>query len=293
MLRRSSWLVLIGALAYAGAAAAQCEAKKLKIAGKYSFCRLKLESKMVKKGEPPDYFDCYDKYSYKWQLAEAAPGSCPSQGDEEALEAFITQHTDDLAVGLAGGPTPNCLDPAPPTFCPGVVLSTGQTTAYGTDSDGDLQKGASRSFTDNGDGTITDNATGLMWEKKSDDGSIHDKDNEYTWGTYRMDGTMVTSFLAALNGGGGFAGYTDWRIPNQFELESLVNLQNVNPAVDAAFNTSCAASCTVTTCSCTQSNGYWSSTTATSFAWFVSFDDGVIHSSGKTSTLYVRAVRGG
>ena len=93
-----------------------------------------------------------------------------------------------------------------------------QTTTYGTGSDGDLQKGAARSFTDNGDGTITDNMTGLMWEKKSDDGTIHDKDNTYTWGLtsspYTMNGTMVTTFLAALNGGGGFAGHTDWRIPN-------------------------------------------------------------------------------
>ena len=36
--------------------------------------------------------------------------------------------------------------------------------------------GAPLSFTDNGDGTITDNNTGLMWEKKSDDGGLHDKD---------------------------------------------------------------------------------------------------------------------
>lgn len=56
------------------------------------------------------------------------------------------------------------------------------------------------SFTDNGDGTITDNRTGLMWEKLSDDGSIHDKDTTYTW---HNAGTKIT----ALNGGGGFAGY--------------------------------------------------------------------------------------
>jgi hypothetical protein len=81
-------------------------------------------------------------------------------------------------------------------------LKTGQTSAYGTGSDGNLQKGASRAYTDNGDGTITDNTTGLMWEKKSDDGTIHDKDNTYTWGMtsspYTMNGTMVPTFLAAL-----------------------------------------------------------------------------------------------
>jgi hypothetical protein len=142
-----------------------------------------------------------------------------------------------------------------------------------------LQKGASRSFTDNGDGTITDNTTGLMWEKKSDDGTIHDVDDLYTWckntspldgvcdtAGFPMDGTMVTTFLATLNAGGGFAGHTDWRIPNLNELLSIVNYQNTDPAVDAAFNTNCAANCTVTTCCCTHGtgigpSGYGSSTT--------------------------------
>ena len=41
----------------------------------------------------------------------------------------------------------------------------------GTGQDGDIQAGATLSYTDNGDGTITDNNTGLMWEKKSDDGT--------------------------------------------------------------------------------------------------------------------------
>src|SRR4051812_39636776 len=64
-----------------------------------------------------------------------------------------------------------------PLICPvpGGPLETGQTTCFnttgnviacsGTGEDGDLRLGLSRSFTDNGDGTITDNKTGLMWEK--------------------------------------------------------------------------------------------------------------------------------
>ena len=181
-------------------------------------------------------------------------------------------------------------------------LKTGQTTAYGTGSDGALQKGASQSFTDNGDGTITDNTTGLMWEKKSADGSIHDKDNTYTWSgasygsTYIMDGTITSTFLAGLNAAGGFAGHTDWRIPNRFELESILNLQNVSPSVSTAFNTGCAASCTVTACSCTQSYFYWSSTTLAPYpndAWGVSFGYGYASGGNKSSSYYARAVRGG
>ncbi|MBI1813986.1 MAG: DUF1566 domain-containing protein [Deltaproteobacteria bacterium] len=193
------------------------------------------------------------------------------------------------------------VNPAPPVPpAPAPVLATGQTTSYGAGSDGAVQKGATHSFNDNGDGTITDNATGLMWEKKSDDGSIHDKDDTYTWGMtsppYTMNGTMVTAFLATLNAGGGFAGHTDWRIPNVNELHSIANYQNVNPAVDAAFNMNCAASCTVLTCSCTQSDFCWSSTTyqlVPDLAWDVGFFTPYVGAHNKTNGVSVRAVRGG
>ena len=52
-------------------------------------------------------------------------------------------------------------------------------------------------------------------------------------------------------------GYSDWRLPNRFgRLESLLLLENVGPAVAAAFHTTHARrSCTVLTCSCTP--GRW------------------------------------
>ena len=150
---------------------------------------------------------------------------------------------------------------------------------------------------------MTDDRTGLMWEKKSDDGSIHDWDNTYTWGQnvspYMMNGTMVTTFLAALNTAPCFAGYCDWRIPNLVELESIRDLDNVNPATFSAFNTGCASGCTVLTCSCTVSTFYWSSSTSRGnpySAWRVDFYYGVDFDgfvADKTLGYYVRAVRGG
>ena len=51
---------------------------------------------------------------------------------------------------------------------PAPVPKTGQTTSYTTGDDGDLEMGVpwpSPRFTDKGDGTVTDNLTGLIWLK--------------------------------------------------------------------------------------------------------------------------------
>jgi len=179
-------------------------------------------------------------------------------------------------------------------------LKTGQTTSYGAGTDGDVQKGAARSFTDNGDGTVTDNASGLMWEKKDASGGIHDRNNLYTWssGSGSMDGTVVSLFLASLNGGGGFGGHTDWRVPNIVELQTLVNydIAYPGPTTYSEFNNKCFGACTVTTCSCTSADYYWSSSTYqsdTSYTWLVGFLDGYTGDLHKTNGVAVRAVRGG
>ena len=184
--------------------------------------------------------------------------------------------------------------------------ASGQITTYGAGSDGDVQAGAILSYTDNGDGTITDNNTGLMWEKKDDSGGIHDVNPTYTWGMYSaphtMNGTMVTAFLAALNSAEGFAGHTDWRIPNLRELQSIVDYQipYPGPTLGAPFHH--AATCggcvevTATTCSCTAPAYYWASTTFRgdpNYAWSVNFELGLVTPANKSLALSVRAVRGG
>ncbi|MFQ5510642.1 MAG: DUF1566 domain-containing protein [Candidatus Krumholzibacteriia bacterium] len=200
-------------------------------------------------------------------------------------------------------------------MCPGGGLPrTGQTTVYGAGSDGDVQAGALLSYTDNGDGTITDDNTGLMWEKKDDSGGIHDKDNTYLWsagvvsssiGAINMDGTIATTFLSTLNdvaGGGAncFAGHCDWRVSNVRELQTIVDYEAFSPTVDPAFHrpTTCSgcADVTLTTCSCTMWSTYWSSTSTAGSphtAWLVSFLEGYVFLDFKTRGRHVRAVRGG
>ncbi len=127
-------------------------------------------------------------------------------------------------------------------------------------------------------------------EKLSDDGSLHDKDDVYAW-----DDALAIK-IAGPNAGSGFAGQTDWRLPNYKELMSILQLGNANPAVDPAFHNACTPGCDITTCSCTLPEFYWSSTTDVSSpgsAWDVGFVDGDGTSDGKGSEYAVRAVRGG
>jgi len=182
----------------------------------------------------------------------------------------------------------------------GGFPATGQTTCWdtagvviscaGTGYDGDIQAGAPLAYTDNGDGTVTDDNTGLMWEKLSADGGIHDVYTAYTWG----DAFAVK--VATLNSGS-FAGYADWRLPNRRELDSIVNLQNLNPAVSPAFHTSCTGGCAVTSCSCIATTfPYWTSSTyafGSGSAWAVEFYGGDVNAVSKAGNCRVRAVRGG
>ncbi len=77
---------------------------------------------------------------------------------------------------------------------------------------------------------------------------------------------------------------------------SIVNYENVSPAVSSEFNSGCVPNCGVTLCSCTEASSYWSSTSYASDsarAWFVDFFVGGVSSSAKSDFNFVRAVRGG
>lgn len=300
--------------AHATTAAQTCQAGKNRLAGKYAACRHGAEAKLAKTGDGVKYAaaiaTCASKYSVAWQKLEAkAGGACPSNGDETDIAGVVDDYTVNVATALGGGMLSNC--PADLTHCTGDLatcqtglsgidgqpLKTGVTTCYGsglcagTGQDGELRKGLTRSYTDNGDGTITDNRTGLMWEKLSDDGSIHDKNNVYSW-TSAFSGKIAT-----LNSGGGFAGYTDWRLPNVNELYSLmIQGSDERPAMDTVFNTACTAGCTVTTCSCAGNSRHLSATPSHSSpnkAWYVDLDyGGFVFPGDKVSTFTVRGVRG-
>jgi len=148
------------------------------------------------------------------------------------------------------------------------LAKTGQTTALpsaGSGDDGDLQKGvadpASR-FIDNGNGTITDQLTGLIWEKTP-------SSSTYTWPQ------ALNAASASTTGTHG-----DWRVPNVNELESLLNAGQSNSTSFLATKGFSGLANAL----------YWTSTTDasnTSNAWLIQMGDGSISSLAKAGTLHL------
>jgi hypothetical protein len=165
-------------------------------------------------------------------------------------------------------------------------------------------------YVDNGDGTVTDNKTGLMWEKElasSNPGctsasqtsrDVRCEQNTYTWSAaspyIEPTGTLYTEFLVKLNLDYTndpvktcFANHCDWRIPTIDELQSIL----------LAFYPRCYSTpCIDPTFGPTEGSGYWSSGSlagSPGSAWGVSFGNGGGNFVKKSNAYYARAVRGG
>jgi hypothetical protein len=75
---------------------------------------------------------------------------------------------------------------------------------------------------------VKDPATGLIWEVKTTDGSIHDRTNSYSWKKHRKE------FLDRLNEEK-FGGFSDWRLPEESELQDLVRRDREPPRIDEKY----------------------------------------------------------
>ena len=129
-------------------------------------------------------------------------------------------------------------------------------------------------FVDNGNGTVSDTRSGLMWQQDT----ARDAGGNYDAMTWKEALAHCANLELPLGG------YTDWRLPTIKELRSLVDYSQYSPSINRnAFPD-------------TVSSYYWSSTTyanGTSYAWYVYFNGGYGGTYGKSNGSYVRAVRGG
>jgi hypothetical protein len=166
-----------------------------------------------------------------------------------------------------------------------AIAKTGQTTSYAAGDDGAIASGAcwpSPRFTDNSDGTVTDNLTGLIWLKNANCFGAH------PWTNGLSSAASLANGQCGLTDG---SSPGDWRLPNMVELHSLVNAGQSNTAT--WLNASGGFGNPFTS---VQSNSYQTSTTyapGVSSIWYISMNDGKALSSGKTSNLYIWPVKGG
>jgi len=126
-------------------------------------------------------------------------------------------------------------------------------------------------FIDNGDGTIADTKSGLIWVKNPHTDMLEQFKGEMPW-------RAAINACKALD----FAGYNDWRLPTVEELRGLVDYTKHEPAIDKVFFSD------------TKSSWYWTSTTVAGYpglAWSVYFYYGYVYGYNKDINNYVRPVR--
>ncbi|MBF0337298.1 MAG: DUF1566 domain-containing protein [Nitrospirae bacterium] len=169
-----------------------------------------------------------------------------------------------------------------------AIWATGQIVSYAAGDDGALQKGVAwpnPRFNDNGNQTVTDNLTGLVWSKNATTPSIAGGAERCMGGTKTWQGAL--DYIKCINTAQ-YLGYSDWRLPNRKELISLIDRATEKPSLpsDNPFLVAPVG------------EYYWSSTAesgdAYDSAWVVDIPkSGNVAVYPKYSYLYVWPVRAG
>jgi hypothetical protein len=165
------------------------------------------------------------------------------------------------------------------TKCYQTIDPYGELSCNGTGQDGAYSINP-MSYTDHGNGTVTDNNTGLMWQKEDDN-------QTYNW--YQASGTYsATNNPSTIDVCGSLklGNQSGWRLPTKKELMSLVDygVSYLDPAIMSAYFPN------------TNESYYWSSNPTPnifSHPWVVDFATGNTRSYEESSAGYVRCVHGG
>ena len=174
---------------------------------------------------------------------------------------------------------------------------TGQTAIHVTGDDGDLRLGVAwpiPRFTDNGNGTVTDNLTGLIWMDDASCSVATTWDNGLAWAAALHDG------CSSCGGTNNDCGLTDgsiagqWRVPNVRELLSLVHYGAHSPCVSDTLGTGQWSE--GDPFSGVLNSTYWTSTRHPTYinnAWYVYLGDPDMNDGYKENPRNIWPVRGG
>ncbi len=240
-------------------------------------------------GVPADMGHTLDEVMEKAPAMDDVSGAVSA--DVESGKTFwgLTNGTWGLQTGTGGGGSS--------TYEAGVE-KTGQTLCYNasgividcanTGQDGDHQAGVvwpNPRFTNNNDGTITDNLTGLIWLRNANcGGSMNWSEALAFANTLESDSCGLTDDSSS----------GDWRLPNKNELNSLIHIGYYNPALSNTAGTGQWVE--GDPFSGVESNYYWSSSTrvsSPSLAWLVYLNNSYVPGGNKTLNYNVWPVRGG
>ncbi len=232
-----------------------------------------------------------DALSYTWEFASVANGSSLSSTDilgaDTMSPSFLTDMDGDYVIRLVvhDGTAASVADTVtvtasasgnvrPATF---ALPDTGQTRCYDNTSEitcpsagesfygQDAHYGVEPiSYTDNGNGTVTDEVTGLVWQQEDDN-------TQRSW----TDAGLYCKNLIIDS-------HDDWGLPRKKELMTILNYGLFSPSIDAAMFPN------------TNSTHYWTATADArneNFAWTVTFGTGYVSRGDKTTLRYVRCVR--
>ena len=222
---------------------------------------------------------CLSYFEKKWEASEAKAivkgDPCPAEPSLEAARETVETDVAFLIAGITNGEQP--------TTCGNNVLEDGEvcdlqqmdgatcanlgyeagvvscaTDCLSVNTGGCWDE--STRFEDQGNGTIYDRKTQLLWEKKDNSGGIHDYLKVYApcAGVPRVDGTgtAYTDLIEPMNAAA-FGGCSEWRIPELDEFYSIIVPDEPAPHMPAAFNTGCPCTdLTSPSCSCSPNREY-------------------------------------